>query len=145
MVRALWHVQEKTKTEKKKKLKNKQKRKKIALPRLWNFLAASEKQTKKTKTCRQFPSCTCTTIRRVPLSSLSEGPMQGRDCPSLALGFKSLATRWGMCPFKLRCPNRKITIATISNRDRSQCHAEGGATKGGVSKCEQTQTNADKR
>ena len=26
-----------------------------------------------------------------------------------------------------------------------QCHAEGGATKGGVSKCEQTQTNADKR
>ena len=25
------------------------------------------------------------------------------------------------------------------------CHAEGGATKGGVSKCEQTQTNADKR
>ena len=27
----------------------------------------------------------------------------------------------------------------------SQCHAEGGATKGGVSKREQTQTNADKR
>ena len=27
----------------------------------------------------------------------------------------------------------------------SQCHAEGGATKGGVSKCEQTQANADKR
>ena len=26
-----------------------------------------------------------------------------------------------------------------------QCHAEGGVTKGGVSKCEQTQTNADKR
>ena len=26
-----------------------------------------------------------------------------------------------------------------------QCHAEGGATKGGVSKCEQTQANADKR
>ena len=26
-----------------------------------------------------------------------------------------------------------------------QCHAEGGATKGGVSKCEQMQTNADKR
>ena len=25
-----------------------------------------------------------------------------------------------------------------------QCHAEGGATKGGVSKCEQTQANADK-
>ena len=26
-----------------------------------------------------------------------------------------------------------------------QCHAEGGVTKGGVSKCEQTQTNASKR
>ena len=26
-----------------------------------------------------------------------------------------------------------------------QCHAEGGATKGGVSKCEQTQANADRR
>ena len=26
-----------------------------------------------------------------------------------------------------------------------QCHAEGGATKGGGSKCEQTQANADKR
>ena len=33
--------------------------------------------------------------------------------------------------------------ATIFNK--CQCHAEGGATKGGVSKCEQTQTNADKR
>ena len=29
-------------------------------------------------------------------------------------------------------------------KNGSQCHAEGGATKGGVSKCEQTQTNADK-
>ena len=28
---------------------------------------------------------------------------------------------------------------------QNQCHAEGGATKGGVSKCEQTQANADKR
>ena len=27
---------------------------------------------------------------------------------------------------------------------KGQCHAEGGATKGGVSRCEQTQTNADK-
>ena len=30
-------------------------------------------------------------------------------------------------------------------KSSSQCHAEGGATKGGVSKCEQTHTNADKR
>ena len=30
-------------------------------------------------------------------------------------------------------------------RHKTQCHAEGSATKGGVSKCEQTQTNADKR
>ena len=30
-------------------------------------------------------------------------------------------------------------------RNSNQCHAEGGVTKGGVSKCEQTQTNADKR
>ena len=30
-------------------------------------------------------------------------------------------------------------------RNVNQCHAEGGATKGGVSKCEQTQANADKR
>ena len=28
---------------------------------------------------------------------------------------------------------------------QNQCHAEGGATKGGVSKCEQTRANADKR
>ena len=32
-----------------------------------------------------------------------------------------------------------------THKQNSQCHAEGGATKGGVSKCEQTQTNADKR
>ena len=30
-------------------------------------------------------------------------------------------------------------------RGNFQCHAEGGATKGGVSKCEQTQAKADKR
>ena len=30
-------------------------------------------------------------------------------------------------------------------RCQNQCHAEGGATKRGVSKCEQTQANADKR
>ena len=32
-----------------------------------------------------------------------------------------------------------------SDAPRNQCHAEGGATRGGVSKREQTQTNADKR
>ena len=33
----------------------------------------------------------------------------------------------------------------LPEQPHNQCHAEGGATKGGVSKCEQTQTNADKR
>ena len=27
----------------------------------------------------------------------------------------------------------------------NQCHEEGGVTKGGINKCEQTQTNTDKR
>ena len=36
-------------------------------------------------------------------------------------------------------------ICTCTILEYFQCQAEGGATKGGVSKCEQTQTNADKR
>ena len=35
--------------------------------------------------------------------------------------------------------------AEVASQTAFQCHAEGGATKGGVSKCEQMQTNADKR
>ena len=48
---------------------------------------------------------------------------------------------------RVRIPKTRIPKAD-SPRDReskAQCHAEGGATKGGVSKCEQTQANADKR
>ena len=33
----------------------------------------------------------------------------------------------------------------VPEKGENQCHAEGGTTKGGVSKCEQTQANADKR
>ena len=33
---------------------------------------------------------------------------------------------------------------SVESQVKNQCHAEEGATKGGASKCEQTQTNADK-
>ena len=41
--------------------------------------------------------------------------------------------------------SRQKVAANQARPGESQCHAEGGATKGGVSKRKQTQTNADKR
>ena len=46
------------------------------VPKLWNFLAANEKQAKKTvKTCQQLPACTFgTTSFEFPLSENWLGP-----------------------------------------------------------------------
>ena len=43
------------------------------------------------------------------------------------------------------CSKSTTTSEKSAKMVENQCHAEGGATKGGVSKCEQTQANADKR
>ena len=47
------------------------------------------------------------------------------------------------CSCNSGCPQNELMLRVLLIR--TQCHAEGGATKGGVSKCEQTQANADKR
>ena len=59
------------------------------------------------------------------------------------------STFWG----SFLCTQSTVEVALFQGRTfpliaviaLGQCHAEGGATEGGVSKCEQTQTNADKR
>ena len=58
----------------------------------------------------------------------------------------------GRAPACLRCFSDLLAkaltqqiIAICDGNSHLQCHAEGGATKGGVSKCEQTQANASKR
>ena len=51
-----------------------------------------------------------------------------------------------VAPVRFGCGPRTVgSDGSSGERAFLQCHAEGGATKGGVSKCEQTQANADKR
>ena len=67
------------------------------------------------------------------------------------LWFGALASSESKVPGRIVIVSARVGIpiawytARIPGFPRDQCHAEGGATKGGVSKCEQTQTNAEKR
>ena len=73
------------------------------------------------------------------------GPGKGVWVTSGSVSPKTAASVYTFFTGRQKGSFVKGWLSRMYPRSGFQCHAEGGATKGGVSKCERTQTNADKR